>query len=72
MRTSYPLSNEAINASRKAIEKSLKKYIPEKPRMFKSKVKNAQEAQEAIRPAGSNFKHRDSLKNILEQSQWKL
>ena len=74
MRTdSIHLSNEAINASRKAIEKSFgKKYIPEKPRMFKSKVKNAQEAHEAIRPAGSNFKHPDSLKNILEKSQWKL
>ena len=40
--------------------------------MFKSKVKNAQEAHEAIRPAGANFKHPDSLKNILDSSQWKL
>ena len=42
MRTdSIHLSNEAINASRKAIEKSFgKNYIPEKPRVFKSKVKS--------------------------------
>ena len=74
MRTdSIHLSNEAINASRKAIKESFgKNYIPEKPRLFKSKVKNAQEAHEAIRPAGANFKHPDSLKNILDSSQWKL
>ena len=39
---------------------------------LKSKVKNAQEAHEAIRPAGSTFQHPDKLKNSLESSEWKL
>lgn len=74
MRTdSVILSNEAIQASRKAVEKLFGlEYLPDKPRQYKSKVKNAQEAHEAIRPAGSTFKHPDDLKNILDPSQWKL
>ena len=36
------------------------------------KVKNAQEAHEAIRPAGSTFKHPDSLKTKLDANQLKL
>ncbi|MAP67762.1 MAG: DNA topoisomerase I [Candidatus Marinimicrobia bacterium] len=74
MRTdSINLSNEAISASRKAINESFNSnYLPEKPRVFKSKVKNAQEAHEAIRPAGSTFQHPDKLKNSLESSEWKL
>ena len=31
-------------------------YVPDKPRTYASKVKNAQEAHEAIRPAGENFR----------------
>ena len=55
MRTdSVTLSNEALSASRSAIEKLYgKEFIPEKPKLYKSKVKNAQEAHEAIRP--TNF-----------------
>src|SRR5690606_32748044 len=30
-------------------------YLPDKPRVYQSKVKNAQEAHEAIRPAGERF-----------------
>ena len=56
MRTdSISLSSEALNASRNAIKKLYgTEFLPDKPRVFKSKVKNAQEAHEAIRPAGSN------------------
>ena len=74
MRTdSVSLSNEAIKASRKAIQSRYgHDYLPEKPRVFKNKVKNAQEAHEAIRPASSNFKSPDELKNTLNDSEWKL
>ena len=74
MRTdSVNLSNEAINASRSSI-KSLygKEYLPNQPRLYKSKAKNTQEAHEAIRPSGSKFKHPDELKNILTDQEYKL
>ena len=52
------LSGQAIQASRKAIEKLYgKKYLPAKARVYKNKSKGAQEAHEAIRPAGTSFKH---------------
>ena len=74
MRTdSVSLSNEAITASRDIIKNKFgEKYLPNKPRLFKNKVKNAQEAHEAIRPAGSNFKIPDEIKNNLDEMEWKL
>ena len=74
MRTdSINLSNEAIQGSRKIIESKFgKEYLPEKPRTYKSKVKNAQEAHEAIRPAGATFKDPKELTNILDGPAWKL
>jgi len=53
MRTdSTTLSREALSAARELIrEKFGPEYLPEKARIFKTKVKNAQEAHEAIRPA---------------------
>jgi len=58
MRTdSITLSGQAINAARKAVEKNYgKDYLYKSVRAFKSKSKGAQEAHEAIRPAGSYFK----------------
>ncbi len=45
------VSADAIADARKFIEKDYgKQYVPESPRMYKTKVKNAQEAHEAIRP----------------------
>lgn len=51
------LSAEAIEGARNKItEKFGKTYLPEKPRVFDAKkVKGAQEAHEAIRPAGQEF-----------------
>lgn len=58
MRTdSVSLSEQAIKASRKQItEKYGKEFLPDKPRTYRSSTKNAQEAHEAIRPAGEAFK----------------
>jgi DNA topoisomerase-1 len=59
MRTDSPnLSQEAIKAARSAV-KSLygDEYLSDEPRQFTSKAKGAQEAHEAIRPAGNEFVH---------------
>ncbi len=60
MRTDSPnLSNQAITASREAIQKLFgKDYLPAEPREYSGKkVKGAQEAHEAIRPAGTAFQN---------------
>ena len=45
------MAEEAISAARKAIANRYDSgYVPDKPRRYTSKVKNAQEAHEAIRP----------------------
>lgn len=66
------LSNEAINASRSCIQgKYGKDYLPEQPRFYAAKkVKGAQEAHEAIRPAGQQFVDPDETG--LTGTQFKL
>jgi DNA topoisomerase-1 len=58
MRTdSTTLSETAIRAARQqASELYGSEYVPDAPRVYASKVKNAQEAHEAIRPAGDTFR----------------
>jgi DNA topoisomerase I len=58
MRTdSTTLSSSAINAARaQARELYGDEYVPDAPREYASKVKNAQEAHEAIRPSGDSFR----------------
>ena len=58
MRTdSITLSQTAIDAARQqARELYGAEYVPDAPRTYASKVKNAQEAHEAIRPAGDRFR----------------
>ena len=52
-----PLSQTAIDAARsQARELYGAEYVPDAPRTYASKVKNAQEAHEAIRPAGDRFR----------------
>ena len=74
MRTdSVHLSKEAISASRKAIKDLYgNEFLPSSAIQYSNKVKNAQEAHEAIRPAGSTFKHPDNLKGKLDANQLKL
>ena len=54
MRTdSTTLSRQAMRAARKTVEERYgKDNLPAEPRVYATKVKNAQEAHEAIRPAG--------------------
>ncbi|MGW0065466.1 type I DNA topoisomerase, partial [Streptosporangium sandarakinum] len=58
MRTdSITLSETAVAAARnQAINLYGAAYVPDKPRVYTSKVKNAQEAHEAIRPSGEVFR----------------
>jgi DNA topoisomerase I len=58
MRTdSTTLSQTAIDAARaQARELYGADYVPDAPRVYTSKVKSAQEAHEAIRPAGDRFR----------------
>lgn len=63
MRTdSTTLSTQAIAAARKLIADEFgADYLPAEPRTYATKVKNAQEAHEAIRPAGDAFTHPSDL-----------
>jgi DNA topoisomerase-1 len=58
MRTdSTTLSGAAIGAARDQVRELYgAEYLPDSPRVYASKVKNAQEAHEAIRPAGESFR----------------
>ncbi|MGL5034385.1 MAG: DNA topoisomerase, partial [Microcystaceae cyanobacterium] len=58
MRTdSVHLSDQAIAASRSCVEQMYgQEYLSPQPRQFTTKSKGAQEAHEAIRPAGSEFR----------------
>lgn len=58
MRTdSVHLSDQALNAARTCVEQMYgKEYLSPKPRKYTTKSKGAQEAHEAIRPAGNTFR----------------
>ncbi|APR98128.1 type I DNA topoisomerase [Wolbachia endosymbiont of Folsomia candida] len=73
MRTDgFHIADDAISSIRESI-KSLygDKYLPQSPRQYVKKVKNAQEAHEAIRPTDINRTPR-SLKDYLTPEQFKL
>lgn len=67
MRTdSTTLSEEALAAARNLITREFgKEYLYDQPRLYKTKVKNAQEAHEAIRPAGVEYTHPGVVKDRL-------
>ncbi len=67
MRTDSPnLSQQAITAARKqATELFGKELVADEPRVYAAKSKNAQEAHEAIRPAGDVFQTPTELASVL-------
>ena len=74
MRTdSTTLSSEALSASRGLISQDYgPQYLPEAPREYRTKVKNAQEAHEAIRPAGSKFRTPREIAAELSEDERRL
>ena len=74
MRTDSPaLSQQAIQAARaQASELYGADSIPEKPRVYAGKSKNAQEAHEAVRPSGDVFRTPAELASTLRGNDFKL
>ncbi|GAB09465.1 DNA topoisomerase I [Gordonia araii NBRC 100433] len=74
MRTdSTTLSESAINAARaQARELYGDNYVHPSPRQYTRKVKNAQEAHEAIRPAGDSFRTPGQVASALNSDEFKL
>ena len=74
MRTdSTSLSTQAVQAARsQAVALYGDSAVPLKPRVYKSKSKNAQEAHEAIRPSGDNFRTPASLSSELDRDEQRL
>ncbi|NND65120.1 MAG: DNA topoisomerase I, partial [Gammaproteobacteria bacterium] len=73
MRTdSVTLANDAISEIRSLIESRYgKENLPDSPRTYKSKSKNAQEAHEAVRPT-SVLRLPSELKDYMEPDQYRL
>ena len=71
MRTdSTTLSETAIAAARdQARELYGADSVPDAPRQYNRKVKNAQEAHEAIRPAGDRFRSPDEVRGEVERDE---
>ncbi|OJU32361.1 MAG: DNA topoisomerase I, partial [Rhizobiales bacterium 68-8] len=66
------MAPEAIAAARDAIGKEFgARYLPEKPRYYSTKAKNAQEAHEAIRPTDF-FRTPASVRAHLDADQFRL
>ncbi len=74
MRTdSTILSTQAINAAREWITSQYgQEFLSPTVRQFQTKVKNAQEAHEAIRPAGEQFTPLDEVKAKVDADAYKL
>ncbi|MGI8684270.1 MAG: type I DNA topoisomerase [Acidimicrobiales bacterium] len=74
MRTdSTSLSPAAVAAARRQASQLYgNQYVPDKPRIYARKVKNAQEAHEAIRPAGDDFRTPDQVAGALGRDELRL
>ena len=74
MRTdSTNLSEQALNAARRqARDLYGAEYVPDKPRFYRTRARGAQEAHEAIRPAGDIFRTPDSLRGQLTADEQRL
>ena len=66
------MAGEAIEETRKVIgERFGQMFVPDKPRLYSSKAKNAQEAHEAVRPTSLN-RHPEEMRRHLETDQARL
>lgn len=66
------MAPEAIDAARAAVADQFgARYVPDKPRLYSTKAKNAQEAHEAIRPTDFN-RSPDQVRRFLDADQLKL
>lgn len=74
MRTdSTTLSQSAISAARNQARQLYgEEYVSPSPRQYTRKVKNAQEAHEAIRPAGETFATPDAVRRELDGDEFRL
>ncbi len=74
MRTdSVTLSDTALQAARAQIEARFgRDYLHDGPRVYRSKAKNAQEAHEAIRPAGDSWRAPDELRSELRGDELRV
>ncbi|HEV7282178.1 MAG TPA: type I DNA topoisomerase [Pirellulaceae bacterium] len=74
MRTdSTNLAKVAVDAARDLVKAEYgAEFLPEQPRTYASKVKNAQEAHEAIRPAGHPFELPQNLRSRLSDDEYRL
>jgi DNA topoisomerase-1 len=74
MRTdSTNLSDTAVSAARAQVRELFgQQYLPGAPRVYTRKVKNAQEAHEAIRPAGESFRTPQEVAGELAPAELRL
>ncbi len=74
MRTdSTTLSDQALAAARSLIKRDFgEAFLHPTPRVYQTKVKNAQEAHEAIRPAGDQFTSPEVVKQQLGEEAYRL
>jgi DNA topoisomerase-1 len=74
MRTdSVTLSEEALAAARGQVRELYgERFLPDAPRTYRGNVKNAQEAHEAIRPAGDRWRTPDQLSGELRGADLRL
>ncbi len=74
MRTdSTNLAKVAVEAARDLVSSEYgSQFLPDQPRTYQTKVKNAQEAHEAIRPAGHPFELPDQMRSVLNADEYKI
>ncbi|MBW8283661.1 MAG: type I DNA topoisomerase [Rhizobium sp.] len=66
------MAPEAVEAARAAVADQFgPRYVPEKPRFYSTKAKNAQEAHEAIRPTDFN-RSPDKIRRFVDADQLRL